>query len=54
VNGTAQLRYQWFFGNDRLAGSTNSVLWLTNVQPTEAGYYSVVVTNAYGSATSAV
>ena len=54
ANGAAPLRYQWLFAHVPLEGATNSILWLTNVQPAQAGHYSVIVTNAYGSATSGV
>ncbi len=55
VAGTAPLSYQWYFnGTNVLAGMTNGTLILTNVQVTQAGSYQVIVTNAYGSATSAV
>lgn len=50
--GAAPLSYQWFFGNSLRPGATNSTLTLTNVSPTDAGNYQVVVTNNYGSATS--
>ncbi|HTY88369.1 MAG TPA: immunoglobulin domain-containing protein [Candidatus Acidoferrum sp.] len=55
ASGTLPLAYQWYFNtNTQLDFGTNSVLTLTNVQLTNAGTYAVVVTNAYGSATSAV
>lgn len=54
ANGTAPLRYQWLFENVPLPDATNSILWLTNVQPERAGNYFAVVTNDYGSATSGV
>lgn len=38
--------YQWFFGEtERLIGATNAVLKLTGLQPGQAGFYTVVVTN---------
>jgi hypothetical protein len=37
-----------------LAGKTNTMLLFTNLQTTDAGNYTVVVTNAVGSVTSAV
>ena len=49
---TLPLAYQWFFGTDAIPWATNSTLQLTNVQPWQAGGYTVVVTNAYGAATS--
>lgn len=54
-NGATPLGYQWFFNqSNAISGATNSSLSLTNLQPADAGSYSVVVTNIYGSATSAL
>ena len=51
--GEPVLAYQWFFnGATALAGATNSVLQLTNVDPLQAGAYTVVVTNFAGAVTS--
>jgi hypothetical protein len=47
--GTAPLSYQWRFGGTNLAGQTGTSLSLTNVQLVNAGNYSVLVTNAFGS-----
>jgi uncharacterized delta-60 repeat protein len=44
------LSYQWQFNGTAIAGATNPTLVLTDVQSTQAGNYSVVVANAYGSA----
>lgn len=53
--GTAPLSYQWLFNtNTVLDAQTNSDLTLTNLQVSDAGMYSVVVTNSYGSVTSEV
>jgi hypothetical protein len=53
AGGTQPLIYHWFFDEtNALAGATNSSLTLTNVQFSQAGIYSVVVSNAYGSVTS--
>jgi len=53
ATGTATLKYQWWFNaTNLLAGATSASLTLTNVQTTNAGNYSVVVTNSYGSVTS--
>ena len=50
--GTPPLDYQWFFNaNNAIAGATNSVLRLTDLQVTQSGTYTVVVTNALGAAT---
>ncbi len=52
AGGTAPLNYQWSFNGTNLDGATSASLTLTNLQPTNAGTYAVVVTNNYGSATS--
>jgi formylglycine-generating enzyme required for sulfatase activity len=45
--------YQWYFdGTNALDSATNSYLVLADVQPAQAGAYTVVVTNPYGSVTS--
>jgi uncharacterized repeat protein (TIGR03803 family) len=54
ANGWPAPNYQWQFNGQKLAGRTAASLSLTNVQFANAGGYSVVVTNAYGSVTSAV
>ncbi|HXJ56647.1 MAG TPA: hypothetical protein VNU68_08290 [Verrucomicrobiae bacterium] len=50
----ASLKYQWRFNDANLAGKTAASLVLANVQLTNAGNYSVVVTYALGSVTSRV
>jgi tellurite resistance-related uncharacterized protein len=52
VAGTAPLNYQWSFGGSALDGATNASLTLTNVQFSQAGNYSVVITNVAGTASS--
>jgi hypothetical protein len=55
ATGTANLQYQWYFNGTKLgSGSGNSTLSLSSVGTNNAGTYSVVVNNNYGSATSAV
>ena len=54
ASGTAPLGYQWSFNGTPVVGATNASLALTNVQATDAGSCTVVVTNAAGSVTSAV
>ncbi len=58
ASGTLPLGYQWYGNtnntNTLLTDATNATLTLTNVQLTDAGSYLAVVSNAYGSATSAV
>jgi hypothetical protein len=47
------LSYQWYFNNTSpVTGATNAELIVTNVQGEEIGFYSVQVSNAYGSITS--
>jgi O-glycosyl hydrolase len=48
ATGDGPLSFQWLFNNLAIAGGTNSLLTLTNVQPFQAGQYSVQVTNAAG------
>lgn len=53
ANGTAPLRYQWFFNtNTALFNATNFSLTFASVHATNAGAYSVRVTNNAGSVTS--
>jgi RHS repeat-associated protein len=54
ADGSPPLRFQWRFNGAKRNGATNSTLVLSNVQSSAAGSYSVVVTNSYGSVTSAV
>ncbi|HXU78069.1 MAG TPA: choice-of-anchor Q domain-containing protein, partial [Methylomirabilota bacterium] len=54
AGGTAPLKYQWRFGGTNVSGATTNALLLANVQPTDAGNYFAVVTNAYGAVTSSV
>ena len=55
ATGTQPLTYQWFFqGSNLVANATNASLVRSNLQPAQAGNYTVVVTNESGSATSAV
>jgi len=54
ANGAAPLAYQWQFDTTNIAGATNTSYSVENAQPTNDGNYSVIVSNAYGSVTSAV
>jgi hypothetical protein len=49
AGGSPPLSYQWRFGGTNLSGATNTTLILTNVQVSQAGNYTVLVTNLYGS-----
>ncbi|MGA2242985.1 MAG: immunoglobulin domain-containing protein [Verrucomicrobiota bacterium] len=55
AGGSAPLSYQWYFNNTNtpIANATNTSLTLANLQTTNAGTYSVIVSNLAGSATSA-
>ena len=51
--GTAPFTYQWYFNtNSPLLNETNISLTVTNIQLTNAGTYSVAITNAAGSTNS--
>ena len=60
TSGTAPLSYQWLrnlaplANGGRISGATASTLAISNLQPADAGNYTVVVTNIVGAATSAV
>ena len=54
ASGPAPLNYQWLFGGTNMSGATNVSYAISNVQPTNAGNYSVTVTNYYGSVTSSL
>jgi autotransporter-associated beta strand protein len=53
ASGSAPLSYQWYDKNtNAISGATNSTLPLTVPAVAASGNYSVIVTNAYGSATN--
>lgn len=52
ATGTGPLYYQWYKGAASLAGQTNSLLVLPNVQSTDATNYYARVTNSFSSANS--
>ena len=55
ASGAEPLSYQWFFNaTNALATRTNATLVITNLQLAQAGDYSVSVSNAAGTAMSAV
>ncbi len=54
ASGLAPFSYQWLFNGSPLAGATNSTLILAGLQYTNAGGYSFLVSNAFGSSTSAL
>lgn len=52
ATGTAPLSYQWRRNGALIVGATGSLFSIGNAQPLNAGQYSVVVSNAAGSAMS--
>src|SRR5439155_16030043 len=52
TSGSAPLGYQWRLNGASVSGGNNSSYTRTNAQSADAGSYSVIVTNAAGSATS--
>ena len=53
ATGSSPLTYQWLLNGTTISGATQNALTLANVQTNNSGNYSVVVTNPYGSVTSA-
>src|SRR5689334_1897855 len=45
VSGTIPISYQWRFYGTNLVGETEPLLALSNIQPADAGNYTVVVSN---------
>jgi hypothetical protein len=60
VTSSTPVLYQWFFEDQAtfntflLAGATNNVLTMANVQVTNSGLYEVIATNIAGAVTSSV
>jgi pectate lyase len=52
ASGTAPLSYQWKFNNANIAGATNSSFTIASAQSSNAGSYTVTVSNSAGSVTS--
>ena len=51
--GTAPLNYQWWRDDAPLSAANGPALTLTNLQASDAGTYRVVVSNGFGTVTSA-
>ena len=52
--GSQPRSYQWRLNGANIAGATSSFYRRSSVQTTNAGSYSVIITNSFGSVTSAV
>jgi hypothetical protein len=50
--GSGGLSYQWYINGTAISGATSSNLVLSGIQFTNAGLYTVVVSNSYGSVTN--
>jgi len=54
ITGSRPFTYQWQKDGQPIPGATDQALSLSNVQASDAGTYSTVVTNAYGTTTVTV
>jgi hypothetical protein len=54
VNGSNPLSYQWYFNNAPLVTANNATLLFAPTVTNQTGNYFVIITNAYGAATSSV
>src|SRR6266542_2440661 len=54
ATGTSSLFYQWRRQSSNVAGQTNTALVISSLQNSNAGNYTVVITNAQGAITSAI
>jgi Immunoglobulin domain len=52
ATGSSPLAYQWFFNGSAISGAGSTYLQLTNLQSSQSGTYTVVVTNFAGAVTS--
>ena len=54
ASGTGPLSYQWRFNETAISGANSASYTVVSAQPAQAGNYQLVVTNLFGSSTSAV
>jgi hypothetical protein len=54
ATGDLPLSYQWRLGGSNLSGTTSNSFTIASPQASNAGNYDVIVSNGYGSVTSAV
>ena len=52
ASGTAPLSYQWYKGTSKISGATSSTYKISSVKTSDAGSYTVTVSNSAGSVTS--
>jgi predicted outer membrane repeat protein len=52
ATGFGLLQYQWKFNTADISGATASAYTINSVQPSDAGAYSVLITNRFGTALS--
>ncbi|MEI7938581.1 MAG: leucine-rich repeat protein [Verrucomicrobiota bacterium] len=52
ATGSLPLQYQWQVNGTNIVGATNANIVFTNLQPSQAGLYSVVITNVADGVTS--
>ena len=52
ASGSSPLSFQWQFNGTNLSGQTNATLTISYALPDDAGNYTVMVSNAYGTVTS--
>jgi len=52
VTGFAPFTYQWRKNSNNITGATGPTYTISSVQAGDAGFYSVIVSNQYGTATS--
>jgi hypothetical protein len=52
ASGTSPLTYQWYKSSSPISGATSASYTISSAATSDAGNYSVVVTNALGTATS--
>lgn len=53
VTGSVPMSFQWLFGSAPIIGATNAALLLENLRRDQSGNYSLTVSNALGTTTSA-
>src|SRR5207245_1417535 len=52
VVGVQSMNYQWRLNGTEIAGATNDTFSIANVRPSDAGHYSLAVSNPIGTTAS--